>query len=137
MKIYGNPQPIGGKHVTDSSPLDDRAAVQYQEDLFKEATWEGLQYSGMLVAVVGETGENRHKNGLYFLTRAGHFTEQCWDRKKNNYNSEGLGWWKVAFAVMDTSTENEQELPGSFGGNGTPESPFYVASVNGGEFPSN
>ena len=37
---------------------------------------------------------------------------------------------------LDQSINNEESFPGSFGGEGTQNNPYYVATINGGEFVS-
>lgn len=124
---------MGGKFVTDESPLDDRLVVQYQEDLFKAATWEnrGL-YNGILVAVIRD-GAN---DGLYWLSHKNYFHQQTWDKTKDNFANDGKGWRRIAFFVFDTDPSDTDDPPGSFGGDGTLENPLYVNTINGGEFPS-
>lgn len=136
-RFYNNHQEISGRYVTEQAPLDDRTVVQYQEDLFQARTWEGRGlYSGMLVAVIRD--EDPSKNGLYWLSKASEYGMQMWNKNLPNYggNGSGHGWYKLAFIVMDTSTNNEQQLPGSFGGDGSLDNPYYVSSINGGTFPS-
>ena len=130
-RFYDNPQPIGGKYVTDESPLDDRSVVQHQADLFDPETWQnrGL-YSGLLVAVIRD-GEN---NGLYWLSHKNHFTKQMWDSSKPNYGNSGHGWHRIAFFVFDKDPGDTNDPPGSFGGDGTADNPLYINTINGGTY---
>lgn len=137
-RFYTNHHETTGKYVTDSAPIDDRFVVFKQSDLFAQDTWQGRGlYSGMLVAVIRD--EDSSNNGLYWLSKASEYSMQMWNPNLPNYggNASNHGWYKLAFIVMDTSVDNEQQLPGSFGGNGSLTNPYYVSSINGGTFPPN
>lgn len=140
-------------------PLDDRIVVQVQSDLFNPNIWTNsvsdfpvdengdpvfasnakrMVYTGMVVSVVND-GEN---NGLYLLKRKSYYKKQSWDTTASNYNA--LGWMKIpggssstptpSQIYMDQSVTNEEQFPGSFGGTGTQNDPYWVSTINGGNF---
>lgn len=130
-RVFTNPQEIGGKYVTDDSPLDDRTVVARQIDLFDAATWQNRGvYSGMLVAVIRD-GAN---NGLYWLSHKAYFNKQLWDSSLPNYGNSGKGWMRVAFLVFDTNPSDTTDPPSSFGGEGTTDNPYYINTINGGTY---
>lgn len=128
-------------------PIDDRCVVRTQANLFDVNTWDiendngdiiRTCYAGMVVAVVGDSQD---KNGVYLLINKNQFAKQSWDKEAANYNEKG--WMKINGVTysegaqpvfMDKDTDNEDEYPGSFGGSGTEEDPYYVKTINGGEF---
>lgn len=143
-KFYNNPGVTQTEYmgVSIAAPLDNRVVVKYRSDLLNENTWiyNGAKrtYSGMIVGVVSD-GSN---NGAYMLVKSAKFDKQSWDSSLSNYDQEG--WMKIsggssitpapAQIYMDQSMENEDTYPGSFGGSGTQNDPYWIESVNGGNF---
>lgn len=130
--------------MTSSLPLDDRFVIDSQSDLLEESTWlhNGVRctYSGMIVGVVNDS--NPDNNGAYMLVKSNKYNKQSWDTTASNYNA--LGWMKISGGsspiptpneiYMDQSITNEEQFPGSFGGSGTQNDPYWVSTINGGNF---
>lgn len=149
-RYFSNNLNFEGRRLEGNSPMDDRLVVEYQSDLFSDTIWsfdpnatkttngKRMPYDGMIVSVVYD-GTN---NGIYMLPYAGdadfpNYRNQSWDTTASNYDAEG--WMKVngvtqSVVYMDKSDTNETTQPGMFGGAGTANDPYYVATINGGTF---
>lgn len=134
MPYYDNTNSGTAGKFNINKPSDDRFVVETQNDLFNSTTWTGRKlYDGLFTSVVFD--ENRDNYGIYMLPDASKYSKQSWDKNADNYDPDG--WMKINSVAqtnvhMDTSTENEESYPGSFGGNGTEENPYYVSTINGG-----
>lgn len=130
-RFYENSQLADPKKIIDEAPMDDREVVSKQNDLFLASTWQnrGL-YSGLLVRVIRD-GSN---NGLYLLTHKNYYNKQLWDSSKSNFGNSGHGWMRIGVIVLDTNPADTQDPPGSFGGSGTNDDPYYVSTIEGGTF---